>query len=137
MPTASEARDLAVECERLVATATTAENRVLLLKIARLWRDVASREEAVESGQAIALNERMAAEDGRDGVAVGSPQAEALLLRTRARQWRRKAVELRHMAEEAHGIGERSGYARLANNYDGLADQAELTAINLTETELV
>ena len=137
MPTSNEARDLADECDRLVVTATNPENRALLAKIARLWRDVASREAAVESGQAIALGERMMPALGDDAGVLAGAQAEATMLKARARHWRRRAIELRHIADEARTIAARSTFARLANNYDGLADQAELTALNLTEAEAV
>ena len=135
--TANEARELADECDRLVATATNPENRALLVKIARLWRDVASREAAVDSGRAIALTERLTPSATAESEALAGTQAEATMLKARARHWRRRALELRHVADEARTIATRSLFARLANNYDGLADQAELTALNLTEVEAV
>ncbi len=137
MPTAREAHELADECDRLIVTATTPENRALLLKIARLWRDVAAREAAVEGGHAIAFGERELPPLGDNGKGLASAQAEATMLKARARHWRRRAEELRQIADDVEAGFMRPNYARLANNYDGLADQAELTALNLIEAETV
>jgi hypothetical protein len=138
MPTADEARELAAECDRLVTTATNAENRALLVKIAQLWRAVAAREEAVAGGQAIAMPERRSSGgETAAGSILANSQAEALLLKTRARHWRTRANEIRGLARGARTELVQETFVRLADNYETLADQADVTAGAITEAQAV